>query len=82
MIYFSCYDIPIQDKKILQKSINKERYKHILDNIKFMETEPVKEGKQLRRRKDVCGKEEFNDFKRRSANYSTLRQMPLICKLV
>lgn len=76
MIFFSCYDIPPQDKKILSKSLSKENYRTVLDNLRYVETQKRKHAKQLKRIKDIFTKEDFNEYKRRSASYQTLRQVP------
>jgi len=66
----------------LTKSLSKEKYRTVLENLRYLETKKVKSAKTLKRRFPAFTKDEFNDFKRRSLNNKAVRKVPSICQLV
>ena len=61
MIYFACFDLAPKDKNTLNKSLQKEQYREILQNMEFLD-HSLASATKFRRKHPVMTLQELQDY--------------------
>jgi hypothetical protein len=62
MIYFLCYDLNKKDKDTLLKSVPNENHRFILQNLEYIDSEVIADGKKFKRRRPEMNAEQFTEY--------------------
>ena len=60
MIYFLCYDL--NNKDTLLKSVPNENHRFILQNLEYIDSEVIADGKKFKRRRPEMTAEQFTEY--------------------
>ena len=83
MLYFACFELAPKDKNTLLKSLQKEQYREILQNMEFLDSS-IAQATKFRRKHPIMTAAELQEFSLRNqkAAFKIVKCEPKICKLI
>ena len=83
MLYFACFELAPKDKNTLLKSLQKEQYREILQNMEFLDSS-IARATKFRRKHPIMTAAELQEFSLRNqkAAFKIVKCEPKICKLI